>query len=232
MTKLIKLTDSGYTYKGLKWYVGVTHSKEPWESPELCTSDVLHAYECSLDLALILNYIHAAFVNIYAFEVEGEIVAQKWDKVGCFSLTVLCELLLPDWYINEKTRIRVYRLFAIKLAEWALPVWEKACPKFDTPRIAINQAKLSMTKNGHKDQEYSAYLASIYTIAEKDMILDENTLAAYYTVESAIKSIIRNELSDVARSTASALSFASKTHDWMNVSIFEQMLQEAIAAAS
>jgi hypothetical protein len=143
--KLFKLTDQeGYTRRGssnqVKWAEGYTVTCKSKENPDLCTNDVVHGYKNS-NLALLLNPHHADIRNPLLWEAEGEIVAEDWGKIGCFSLTTIGKLPIPEWYADKKKRKMVCVAFAILCAEAVLQHFEKDYPADDRPRKAIEAAK-------------------------------------------------------------------------------------------
>jgi hypothetical protein len=143
--KLFKLTDQeGYTRRGnsnqVKWADGHTVTCKSKENPQLCTNDVVHGYK-NANLALLLNPQHADIRNPLLWEAEGEIVAEDWGKIGCFSLTTISKLPIPEWYADEKKRKMVCVAFAILCAEAVLQYFEKDYPADDRPRKAIEAAK-------------------------------------------------------------------------------------------
>ena len=138
---LIKLTDSkGQTQNSTQWGEGQTRSLPPTSDPQLCSGDVLHAYR-SLNLALLLNPIHADISDPQIWEATGTPVVEDWDKVGCFSLTTTKCLPLPEWWANPEKRKQVQIRFAILCAEEVLPIFEAEFPEDPRPREAIEAAK-------------------------------------------------------------------------------------------
>jgi len=140
--KLFKLTDFlSKTYKNTQWGKNVTHSvlKER-QGTELCSPEVIHAYK-NLNLALLLNPIHSSFSSPKAWEAKGKVVSEDWGKVGCWKLTTLEQLDIPDWYTDKYKRKRVQVRFAILCAEKVLKYFEDICPDDQRPRKAIEAAK-------------------------------------------------------------------------------------------
>ena len=120
--KLYKLTEQdGTTRNNIQWDVGIVHKVEECEQPELCSGDVLHAYK-NINLAFLLNPIHANIYSPKLFEVEGDICVEDYGKVGCFSLDVTRELEIPVW-TNSSYKKKVQVMFAILCAESVLYVW-------------------------------------------------------------------------------------------------------------
>jgi hypothetical protein len=141
MSELIKLTNEKMTtYDDMKWVVGEIYTKEHCDNPELCSPDVFHAYT-NLNLALLLNPIHAGYDPFRIFSAEGEVIVSDYDKVGTFDLTLTKELDIPEWYCDSDTKHRVQIVFAILCAETVVHVYENNFPEDDRPRKAIETAK-------------------------------------------------------------------------------------------
>jgi hypothetical protein len=143
--KLFKLTDqNGYTRKGqqgeTKWSDGFRLGLPEKINPQLCTSDIIHAYK-NINLALLLNPNHADIVNPQIWEAEGEIAVEDYGKVGCFGLTTIKKLPIPEWYTDEERRKRVCTLFAVLCAEAVLKYYEEKYPDDKRPRKAIEAAR-------------------------------------------------------------------------------------------
>lgn len=118
--KLYKLTKrDGSTHNGYDYAGQLIHEKPYKENPSLCSTDVFHAYK-NANLAFMLNPIHADIVSPRLFEIEGDVVAEDWGKVGSFRQEVIKELPIPDWVRGKNAnKIRVY--FAILCAESVFP---------------------------------------------------------------------------------------------------------------
>lgn len=94
--KLIKLTDhNNKTRGGTQWGENVTHKRTPCDDPQLCSSDVLHAYR-DINLALLMNPVHANYNTPHIWECEGDIVVEDCVKAGCFTLKSTKQLPIPD----------------------------------------------------------------------------------------------------------------------------------------
>ena len=160
---LIKLTDSkGQTQNSTQWGEGQTHSLPSTPDPQLCSRDVLHAYR-SLNLALLLNPIHANISDPQIWEAIGTPMVEDWDKVGCFSLTTTKRLPLPEWYTDLEKRRQVQIRFAILCAEEVLPIFESKFPEDRRPREAIEAAKACLKDPTDADANVAyaaAYAAS------------------------------------------------------------------------
>lgn len=120
--KLYKLTDQECTtQRNTVWGPGVTNSiPDNRRVPELCSNGVLHAYT-NVNLALLLNPIHAYIKEPKLWIAEGDVVANDQLKVGCYELTTIEQLPLPNWYVDIDSRQRVCIQFAVLCAEAALP---------------------------------------------------------------------------------------------------------------
>ena len=114
MTKLYKLTDEqGRTRAGedneLTWAVGVEH-KTAGTGTQLCTADVIHAYEHPL-IAVLMNPVHAMLnpATMRLFVAEGEVVARDAFNCGVHSLKITEEISIPTLPLE----------FMVLLAIWA-----------------------------------------------------------------------------------------------------------------
>jgi hypothetical protein len=114
--KLYKLTDrDGKTKNDTQWGEGVTIMNRPKENPRMCSGDVIHAYT-GLDLAFMMNQIHANISDPRVFDAEGDVVVFDPLKVGCFALTTTKEIEKP-WWVGHEDEKRVRVLFAVLCAE-------------------------------------------------------------------------------------------------------------------
>ena len=104
--KLYKLTDeSRQTHNNTQWGAGVTHSGTG--EGELCGPGWIHAYTHPL-LAVLLNPVHVGFKKPRLWEAEGEVARTDHGlKVGCLSLTTLCELPLPVITTTQRVRFAI-----------------------------------------------------------------------------------------------------------------------------
>ena len=104
--KLYKLTDEhDQTYNQTQWGENVTHTVNG--EGELCGLGWIHAYTDPL-LAVLLNPIHANFVNPHLWEAEGEI--GKTDhglKVGGTKVTTLTRMALPVIMMEQRVRFAI-----------------------------------------------------------------------------------------------------------------------------
>ena len=104
--QLYKLTDEhAQTYGGCQWGENVTHTASG--EGELCGPGWIHAYTDPL-LAVLLNPIHADFMNPRLWECEGEV--GKTDhglKVGCTRLTTVREVAAPAVTTEQRVRFAI-----------------------------------------------------------------------------------------------------------------------------
>ena len=139
--KLYKLTDqNGKTKDNTQWGIGVTHTKKLCGNPQLCSRDVLHAY-MDKNLAFLLNPIHAAIGDPQLWECDGEIAVKDFAKCGCFRLTSIRKIKVPQW-VESKYDIKIRTVFAILCAESVLPLFTQRYPNDDRPKKAIDAAKI------------------------------------------------------------------------------------------
>ena len=91
---LYKLTDeNAQTYGNTQWGEGVTH--EGTGEGGLCGPGWIHAYTDPI-LAVMLNPIHADFINPRLWECEGAVCkSDNGLKVGCRRLTTIREIPMP-----------------------------------------------------------------------------------------------------------------------------------------
>ncbi len=146
--KLFKLTNSkNQTTMNTQWGENITHSVSMKKRGKLlCSSEVIHAYK-NPNLALLLNSIHGDYQPCNLWEAKGRVMVEDWGKAGCWKLTTLKQLDLPDWYANERTRRRVQIRFAIICAEKVLEYFEKTNPEDQRPRKAIQAAREFLETN-------------------------------------------------------------------------------------
>jgi hypothetical protein len=161
---LYKLTDhTGYTRKGhtgeTKWEVGQTVSIQPCINPELCSSQVIHAYKHA-NLALLLNPIHANLSRPLLWEADGDVCVEDWGKVGTFSLSVIRELEIPKWYAEDaRIRQRIQLSFAILAARESLHLYEKEYPTDHRVRYAIESAERILRSPSPTGDSEAAHVA-------------------------------------------------------------------------
>jgi hypothetical protein len=216
--KLYKLTDEdGYTQRGSKgetlWRAGQKLTLKPCINPQLCTSQVIHAYT-NANLALLLNPCHANLNNPLLWAAKGTPKVRDWGKVGCFSLTATQQLELPSWYIEEAAHKRVVIQFAILCAESVLVIFEKQHPNDDRPRKAIEAAKgyLKHPTVAARAAYAAAYAARAAAYAAADAA-DAARAAAYaadaaYAAAYAARADAAYAAADAARAAAYAAADA------------------------
>jgi len=158
--KLYKLTNQeNETKHNTKWGVNITQAipKEA-QCKALCSYGILHAYK-SIELGLLLNPAHADIEDPKIWEAKGTVVVKDYGKVGCFELTTVKEIPVPNWYTDEKLLKKIQLQFAILCAESVLHIFETQYPDDDRPRKAIEAAK-NYLGNPNKDNTIAATAAS------------------------------------------------------------------------
>ena len=176
--KLIKLTNDGKTKNNTKWEIGKTVSiSNGKRKPKLCLDGVLHAYE-SIEQALVtkINHGYESDNQLKIFEVEGDIELKEYDKVGSYELTPIKEVALPDWYLNEGLRKKIFVRFACYCALEVIDIFEEKYPNDNRPRKAIEEAMKygsdGFDKNVAVCAAYTAraavYNADAYAAADTD----------------------------------------------------------------
>lgn len=108
--KLYKLTDRNRaTRRNMVWGPGVTNSVAPRTDlvahlPQLCTSDVIHAYVHPLQALLYRGNHGYGGVSVQCWEAEGAVVVSDTTKVGVKSLTTVktMPLYFKGWNDNLK----------------------------------------------------------------------------------------------------------------------------------
>ena len=123
MAYLIKLTNADGTTRGkTPWVVGETVSVDEAlrvDGAPLCSHAYLHAY-ASPDMAVFLAPRHGWIRWARAFVVQGDIIAEEWDKVGCHELRVVAEVDL-----RRPGRCQVVA-FARACADAVARLWDSA----------------------------------------------------------------------------------------------------------
>ena len=123
---LIKLTtaESKSAYGDITWHVGKTVSI-PLEDRDnrLCEPGLLHVYEGSPELAVLLDPIHAKLgPNALCYEVKGKIVVRDGQlKVGGHRFTVVTRRGLP----KATLEIRVRFALLCGLSVYKEPTWAR-----------------------------------------------------------------------------------------------------------
>ena len=161
--KLYKLTNQeGLTHGKTQWAANITHSVEPCDDPELCTSKVLHAYR-NINLGLLMNPIYGDIQDPIIWEAEGDICVEDAVKVGCFQLTTIRKLEMPKWYAEEISRSKTQIQFAILCAEKVLHIYEEKYPQDNRPRKAIEAAKDCLNTRFYSDYtiDDAVYVADV-----------------------------------------------------------------------
>lgn len=107
MATLYKLTNKNWETTGrTKWGPSVTHGPTSGKG-ELCGPGWLHAYT-SLELALLMNPIHANTANPVPWKAEGEIEKSDYGlKVGTRTLTTICIVEAPTVTVEHRIRFGI-----------------------------------------------------------------------------------------------------------------------------
>ncbi len=245
--KLYKLTESdNTTYNGaMEWEIGKTNFVKECKNPQLCSSDVIHAYE-NLNLALILNPVHADISNFNIYACEGNIAVKDYGKCGVFALTPTKKIKTPQWYEDKKTRKKVLVLFAIYCAESVIKYFEIYDANDKRPHEAIAAAR-DYLKNGVADtadyayaaaaacvdayaaacvDAYAAAYAAAYAIAadaDADAIAadaDADAASAYDTRAASAYASIRAAASAAYTADAAAAYAAARTAVYANTAAY------------
>lgn len=231
--RLIKLTRDGVTKNNIKWEIGKTISiDEKLRRPELCTDGVLHAYR-SLEqaLAMKIKHLYDSDVGLKIYEVEGDIVAEKYDQVGCYELTPIRELSLPDWYLDTELRLKILTRFTCYCALEVIDIFEDRYPNDDGPRMAIEEALKYGTDEFNADTTYAAFIHVhniIYTyivraVAASAYVAALAARAAVNAVANGTRAVANTVVT--AAYTANAVGDAVITDYHINVA---ELMQKAI----
>lgn len=101
--QLYKFTDRHYMTRDNTWWgEGVTHKLPRCYDPNMCSNQVIHAFE-DINVAFLTKDIYFPKGEVI-WLCEGNIVSYDEIKVGCFELTTLEQLMPPDWYYWEKNK--------------------------------------------------------------------------------------------------------------------------------
>ena len=187
--KLYKLTNKdNITHGNFKWVLNKNYYIEKEKRrPVLCSDGVFHAYK-DINLALLLNPIHAGIKNPNIFEAEGDIVVEDYNKVGTYELKLTKEIPIPDWYRDNNIRNRVCVQFAILCAESVVHLYNNKYPKDDRPNKAIRLAKdyLKGEVSEALVAAYAAYADDAAYAAAADAAAARAAYAAYAAAARAI----------------------------------------------
>lgn len=215
--KLIKLTKNGETKDNTKWEIGQTVSiANDKRKPELCSDGMLHAYE-SIEQALAMNVWHNNIDDeqLKIFEVTGNIEVSKYDKVGSYELTPTKEVPLPDWYLNEDLRKKIFVRFVCYCALESIDIFEEKYPNNNRPRKVIEEAM----KYG--SDEFDADATSAACDAARDAIhatYDTDVAYAIYAAEAAYTATyVATNATHTATNTAHAIYVAHLVAPYMDI---------------
>ena len=163
--KLYKLTDKDLqTRSNFQWQLNKKEVKPKIKNPQLCSSDVFHAYK-DLNLAFLLNPIHANFTEPKIFECSGRVVCQDFGKVGVFNLTLKKEIQPPEWVGSEyEQKVRLY--FALLSAKAVLKYYEKEYPNDKRVREVIKACE-DCIKNPSEETAEAAWAAWVSWSSEE-----------------------------------------------------------------
>ena len=212
MTTLYKLTDrNGNTHNFVHWKVGITHSIiNQCNNPRLCSEDVFHAYK-NINLAFLLNPLHANILNPLLWQVSGKIVVEDFGKVGCFSLKVIQQLPIPNW-VHSNKKHDVQLLFTILCAEKVLYLFKNKYPNDNRPQKAIEDAIKYLrlhTKDAAKDAHDAAIRAqAASTVASTAHDIYASNAAQTAALTAFTAHATSNLIDAYAARTASAASNA------------------------
>lgn len=107
MIKYKLTTQDLKTHNGFQWEVGKTYTIET-HGTEMCSGDVFHGYH-SPEQAILFNPIHANIEPPRLWEVEIDaICADDGLKFGCKQMTLVRELLLPEFTVEERVAFAIY----------------------------------------------------------------------------------------------------------------------------
>jgi len=113
MSILYKFTNGDMqTYLGFKYTLGEKRTAPG--GGRLCTSAWLHAYRDPI-LGVLMLPIHAGYDSPRLFRAEGEVGVEDGTKVGCSSLTLLEEIVIP--IVTTEQRVRFAIMCALKACE-------------------------------------------------------------------------------------------------------------------
>jgi hypothetical protein len=119
-----KLTDENMcTYNGTQWEIGVQHSLTI-DGNLLCSNQVFHFYH-SPEQAIFLNSTCTQIPAPRLFECEVEnVVVEDGIKGGCKTLTLVKEIPLPEFSINQRIEIAIRCVLEV-YDESEFVVWAK-----------------------------------------------------------------------------------------------------------
>ena len=217
MAKLYKLTKTNGTTKGgMLWGEGVTNSLPVKDNPELCSSDVIHAYE-SLEVAVFMRYIHGYDGDVICYEAEGEVVVRDVIKCGVFELTCGKAVHLP------KPTIKHSVLFALLCAQrvFASHHIDKAIQyaKWGDYANAAAAARAAYAADAAADARAAAYAADAAADARAAYAADAAARAAYAAADAAAYAA-----ADAAAYAADAAARAGKTLNLQEIA--KQVMEE------
>jgi len=156
--KLYKLMRPDHTTREWqKWKLGVRVEKAPCDNPQLCSSDVLHAYT-NLNLAFLLTYLHNTYAYTVVAECDGNVVVSDWAKVGCIAITPKRWIDKPTWVGSEHDR-QVRVMFGVICAEAVIDIYNAEYPSDNRPQRAIEAAKTWLASSSKETGARATYAA-------------------------------------------------------------------------
>jgi len=204
--KLYKLMRPNHTTrKWQKWELGVHVEKAPCDDPQLCSSDVLHAY-INLNLAFLLTYLHNTGDYTVAVECEGDVVVSDWAKVGCFAITPVRWIEKPAWVGSEyDTQVRV--AFAMLCAEAVIDIYNAEYPSDNRPQRAIEITKAWLA---NPSTETAARVVSAADAASDAADAAYSATYAAYSATYAARAAGARTMGAAAAAAGSAASYAAR----------------------
>jgi len=207
--KLYKLTDKyGNTKCNTRWDVGVVHRRNKCKNPRLCSSDIFHAYT-NINLAFLLNPIHAEINNPVVWECEGTPVVEDWGKVGCFRLKVIQKLDDPIWINSDKEK-HVQVTFAVLCAESVLHYHEEEYLYDNRPRAAIDVARIYLV-NPHMNAS-TKYASAASAAAHAASATDTAVYAADHAASAAAYAAYAAAAAHAAAAYAASAAASAAAH--------------------
>lgn len=170
---LYKLTDAkGQTRGETQWGVNITHiAKDPDCLPRLCTGTIIHAYRTPI-MAVLMNTVHACFLQPRLWEAEGEVAVDDGTKVGCRELTTLKEISLPRMTIEERIEIAVRCAMAIfkgrQFTEWANRWLDRTDRTTPAARDAAASARIGYFGGRYSTNAYAAASAAAAAVTRNE----------------------------------------------------------------
>lgn len=185
--KLYKLTDkNNQTQGGTTWGEGVTHTAMG-KSTQLCTNDVIHAYESPL-LAVLLNPVHARFADPVLWEAEGDICARAGQlKCGTKSLTTLRRIELPVFTTEQRVRFAIACAWIGASPDWCTWGSNWLTGKDRTAAAAAAKAAKAASREAAWAAEAAREVAAEAAAAAREAAREVAAAAAWACAEAAAR---------------------------------------------